>query len=628
MSSKIKQYFANKENRIKCGITGGTIALAVIIFVGMVFMEENETQNNSIETVSQTESDTQTEEETGYSFDAGDLYDMRLDAQTIEDYYMKSCGDQFNLYTIDEDGVLWGSGHNEYAQIGLGYADEEFHEQKSKIAEHVVHVDYSQKDFVVYLTEEGKLYGLGNDSTYMLLQHTEMPVEDLAYPTKRYVTSPALLLEDVSYARCGRDDVVALKKDGTVWTWGMIWNYQSTGYCITMPQQILTDVKMITGGWFNHAALKEDGTLWTWGYNFSGNCGTDKATMIETPVQVAEDVQRVWTGLLNYSAKEDDITDMEEFGNDYVDNTIIEKTDGTFYACGMGVGDKSVVLPQYYEVSELDTVCSSEFLPLDWNEEMLNRKQREYIERKESQSEEAVLARKNEALLEEIDKNYDMEKLKRKVPRFSEDDKINETYYHAIKTLDTTGFLPDGNYCFWYYDEPENYLETKEKLGGFGISVCDVDVDGKKEMLIGLRKELSEPYGVLIYRYNEEQRKFEVENGFSSRINFYNNGYVEEYWTMPNYDQPAFTIYQYNPALDTFEKMFWINGIEDVGIDDYFPTEQDLDGNGKGYIMSVDGKETYVDDAAYQKMMEQYIDLNKRIDVEWVDLFQMEDMVN
>ena len=863
MSSKIKQYFANKENRIKCGITGGTIALAVIIFVGMVFMEENETQNNSIETVSQTESDTQTEEETGYSFDAGDLYDMRLDAQTIEDYYMKSCGDQFNLYTIDEDGVLWGSGHNEYAQIGLGYADEEFHEEKSKIAEHVVHVDYSQKDFVVYLTEEGKLYGLGNDSTYMLLQHTEMPVEDLAYPTKRYVTSPALLLEDVSYARCGRDDVVALKKDGTVWTWGMIWNYQSTGYCITMPQQILTDVKMITGGWFNHAALKEDGTLWTWGYNFSGNCGTDKATMIETPVQVAEDVQRVWTGLLNYSAKEGDITDMEEFGNDYVDNTIIEKTDGTFYACGMGVGDKSVVLPQYYEVSELDTVCSSEFLPLDWNEEMLNRKQREYIERKESQSEEAVLARKNEALLEEIDKNYDMEKLKRKVPRFSEDDKINEAYYNAIKTLDTTGFLPDGRYCFfieqdgrtdverfqeqraqhyspervavadvdgdgtaellffiegtcvrdsaeyvyryseeknafelefeysagcnyyqngviktkplysgfiyqddfwpysvfqydenknefvltasveeipkapenpdnfpeeydkdgdgkvyiisqgesvaymdekeylawekqvfwmpemkidwcelgsnkelleeidknydmeklkrkvprfseddkineayynaiktldttgflpdgrycfWYYDEPENYLETKEKLGGFGIAVCDVDVDGKKEMLIGLRKELSEPYGVLIYRYNEEQRKFEVENGFSSRINFYNNGYVEEYWTMPNYDQPAFTMYQYNPALDTFEKMFWINGIEDVGIDDYFPTEQDLDGNGKGYIMSVDGKETYVDDAAYQKMMEQYIDLNKRIDVEWVDFFEPEDM--
>ena len=32
MSSKIKQYFANKENRIKCGITGGTIALAAHYF--------------------------------------------------------------------------------------------------------------------------------------------------------------------------------------------------------------------------------------------------------------------------------------------------------------------------------------------------------------------------------------------------------------------------------------------------------------------------------------------------------------------------------------------------------------------------------------------------------------------
>ncbi len=38
-----------------------------------------------------------------------------------------------------------------------------------------------------------------------------------------------------------------------------------------------------------------------------------------------------------------------------------------------------------------------------------------------------------------------MEKLKRKVPRFSEDDKINEAYYNAIKTLDTTDFCRMGD---------------------------------------------------------------------------------------------------------------------------------------------------------------------------------------
>ena len=629
MSSKIKQYFANKENRIKCGITGGTIALAVIIFVGMVFMEENETQNNSIETVSQTESDTQTEEETGYSFDAGDLYDMRLDAQTIEDYYMKSCGDQFNLYTIDEDGVLWGSGHNEYAQIGLGYADEEFHEEKSKIAEHVVHVDYSQKDFVVYLTEEGKLYGLGNDSTYMLLQHTEMPVEDLAYPTKRYVTSPALLLEDVSYARCGRDDVVALKKDGTVWTWGMIWNYQSTGYCITMPQQILTDVKMITGGWFNHAALKEDGTLWTWGYNFSGNCGTDKATMIETPVQVAEDVQRVWTGLLNYSAKEDDITDMEEFGNDYVDNTIIEKTDGTFYACGMGVGDKSVVLPQYYEVSELDTVCSSEFLPLDWNEEMLNRKQREYIERKESQSEEAVLARKNEALLEEIDKNYDMEKLKRKVPRFSEDDKINEAYYNAIKTLDTTGFLPDGRYCFGHQKsnvDVERFREDMERAYCPNkVAVADVDGDGTVELLIFTVGFYMADITEYVYRYSEEKNGFELEFAYAGGCDYYEHGVIKASPLHSMYSdyQDGFwpySVYQYDENKKEFVEKVSVDQITNVPINsDVFPEEYDKDGDGKVYIVGQGESVKYLDEQEYLAWKKQIFWMPE-MKIDWCEL--------
>ena len=629
MSSKIKQYFANKENRIKCGITGGTIALAVIIFVGMVFMEENETQNNSIETVSQTESDTQTEEETGYSFNAGDLYDMRLDAQTIEDYYMKSCGDQFNLYTIDEDGVLWGSGHNEYAQIGLGYADEEFHEKKSKIAEHVVHVDYSQKDFVVYLTEEGKLYGLGNDSTYMLLQHTEMPVEDLAYPTKRYVTSPALLLEDVSYARCGRDDVVALKKDGTVWTWGMIWNYQSTGYCITMPQQILTDVKMITGGWFNHAALKEDGTLWTWGYNFSGNCGTDKATMIETPVQVAEDVQRVWTGLLNYSAKEDDITDMEEFGNDYVDNTIIEKTDGTFYACGMGVGDKSVVLPQYYEVSELDTVCSSEFLLLDWDEEMLNRKQREYIERKESQSEEAVLARKNEALLEEIDKNYDMEKLKRKVPRFSEDDKINEAYYNAIKTLDTTGFLPDGRYCFGHQKsnvDVERFREDMERAYCPNkVAVADVDGDGTVELLIFTVGFYMADITEYVYRYSEEKNGFELEFAYAGGCDYYEHGVIKASPLHSMYSdyQDGFwpySVYQYDENKKEFVEKVSVDQITNVPINsDVFPEEYDKDGDGKVYIVDQGESVKYLDEQEYLAWKKQIFWMPE-MKIDWCEL--------
>ena len=70
-------------------------------------------------------------------------------------------------------------------------------------------------------------------------------------------------MEDVTYAVCGRDDVVALKEDGTVWTWGTVYingGYQSSDvYFIEKPKQILKNAVVITGGWFHHAALLLDG---------------------------------------------------------------------------------------------------------------------------------------------------------------------------------------------------------------------------------------------------------------------------------------------------------------------------------------------------------------------------------
>ena len=82
-----------------------------------------------------------------------------------------------------------------------------------------------------------------------------------------------------------------------------------------------------------------------------------------------------------------------------------------------------------------------------------------------------------------------MEKLKRKVPRFSEDDKINEAYYNAIKTLDTTGFLPDGRYCFVVEPDGRTDVERFRKQlecahGPIRIAVADADGDGTNELLI------------------------------------------------------------------------------------------------------------------------------------------------
>lgn len=73
----------------------------------------------------------------------------------VRDHYTTNIGDPSNLYRIDENGVLWGCGNNNYGQLGQGTQDVEFHSEMVKIAENVVHVDDSQSGFVIWLTEDG-----------------------------------------------------------------------------------------------------------------------------------------------------------------------------------------------------------------------------------------------------------------------------------------------------------------------------------------------------------------------------------------------------------------------------------------------------------------------------------------
>jgi alpha-tubulin suppressor-like RCC1 family protein len=86
---------------------------------------------------------------------------------------------------------------------------------------------------------------------------------------------------------------VALKNDGTVWTWGdnlrgKLGNGTAqTGNRYT-PGQVksLSDVVAVAAGMNHTLALKKDGTVWAWGYNTSGQLGTGNKTDSGIPVQV------------------------------------------------------------------------------------------------------------------------------------------------------------------------------------------------------------------------------------------------------------------------------------------------------------------------------------------------------
>ena len=63
----------------------------------------------------------------------------------IADHYITNTGDPGNLYSIDENNVLWGCGNNDWGQLAQGTRDYDVHNEKVKIAENVVHVDYSRE---------------------------------------------------------------------------------------------------------------------------------------------------------------------------------------------------------------------------------------------------------------------------------------------------------------------------------------------------------------------------------------------------------------------------------------------------------------------------------------------------
>ena len=88
--------------------------------------------------------------------------------------------------------------------------------------------------------------------------------------------------------------VLALKTNGTLWSWGYNASGQlglndTTSRSSPVQVGVLTTWSKVAGGSLNtgHAlAIKTDGTLWSWGYNASGQLGLNDIVHRSSPVQV------------------------------------------------------------------------------------------------------------------------------------------------------------------------------------------------------------------------------------------------------------------------------------------------------------------------------------------------------
>lgn len=99
-------------------------------------------------------------------------------------------------------------------------------------------------------------------------------------------------LTDVKAIDVGGYHVLALKNDGTVWSWGRNIEGQTAGSTPPIrqvPAQVagLTGVVQVAAGWYHSLALKSDGTVWAWGHNSDGQLGNGTRSSTNAPVQVS-----------------------------------------------------------------------------------------------------------------------------------------------------------------------------------------------------------------------------------------------------------------------------------------------------------------------------------------------------
>lgn len=199
--------------------------------------------------------------------------------QRIEIAYNTQASDFDAEYTIN-NGVLYGRGSN--TLMLFGDDSEKLYDNWVKLADNVVHID-ACNGAVIYLTEDGKIYGMGCEEGGAL--QTNGNEYDI-------ITEPKLLFDDCKYVSLGTRFALAIKNNNTLWFWGESKNGQSTTItdAIYEPVKIADNVQFAKAFGYTSAWIDNTDALYLCGDNSfnqigNGNNGSGFPTLYEDIVE-------------------------------------------------------------------------------------------------------------------------------------------------------------------------------------------------------------------------------------------------------------------------------------------------------------------------------------------------------
>ena len=237
----------------------------------------------------------------------------------------------YHALSTKTDGTMWAWGRNDDGQLGLGNSGAGTNRSSpvqvgalttwSTLGTGVSHSIAVKTDGTMWSggkNSYGRL-GLGNVTS---------------------VSSPVQVGAGTTWASVSLSGsggwTAAIKTDGTMWTWGRNDTFGALGLGnttnVSSPVQVgaLTNWLRVSGGAYHGIALKTDGTIWTWGRNAYGMLGLGNTTDYSSPKQVGAGT--TWATI-----------------NSGINHCVAIKTDGTMWSWGdnsntgagrLGLGDQ------------------------------------------------------------------------------------------------------------------------------------------------------------------------------------------------------------------------------------------------------------------------------------------------